>query len=379
MGRPQTSRTKIEEMAVSYYTNLFRSTVSVSRTPTPTQEGAPRIEEWEVERAIRQMKPRKAPRPDRISADFLKSASHTIIKQLTKRFNKYLDAQRIPDQWKKSNTVLLFKKGERDQMKNYRPIALLSQPYKLFTKIILNRLERQLDEYQPVERAGFRKGFCCMDHIHTIMQLIERTREYKQPLILCFIDYAKAFDSVEHNSVWNALHHAGVDPCYINLLEQCNTDTFTTIRMFQRELRVPIEKGVRQGDTISPKLFTTALNHAKLQLDWDDTGINIDGRKLSNLRFADDIVLISQKPRGAAADGGGVGRRQQSHWPYDEQEQDNGHAKRMGGCVTHHTRRHHVTFHRLLCVPRPSNFHGQQPACRDLEAQKMRVGRQSER
>ncbi|XGW15440.1 hypothetical protein V3C99_001145 [Haemonchus contortus] len=240
------------------------------------------------------MKPRKAPGPDRISADFLKSASHTIIKQLTKRFNKYLDAQRIPDQWKKSNTVPLFRKGERDQMKNYRPIALLSQPYKLFTKIILNRLERQLDEYQPVEQAGFRKGFCCMDHIHTITQLIERTREYKQPLLLCFIDYVKAFDSVEHNSVWNALHHAGVDPCYINLLEQCNTDTFTTIRMFQRELRVPIEKGVRQGDTISPKLFTTALNHAMLQLDWDDKGINIDGRKLSNLRFANDIVLISQ-------------------------------------------------------------------------------------
>ncbi|XGW11208.1 hypothetical protein V3C99_012589 [Haemonchus contortus] len=87
----------IEEIAVDYYTNLFRSTVSVSRIPTPTQEVAPRIEEWEVERTIRQMKPRKAPGPDRISADFLKSASHTIIKQLTKRFNKYLDAQRIPD------------------------------------------------------------------------------------------------------------------------------------------------------------------------------------------------------------------------------------------------------------------------------------------
>uniref|UniRef100_A0A7I4Y548 Reverse transcriptase domain-containing protein n=1 Tax=Haemonchus contortus TaxID=6289 RepID=A0A7I4Y548_HAECO len=266
-GRPQTSRTKIEEIAVSYYTNLFRPTVPVSRIPKPTQEVAPRIEEWEVERAIRQMKPRKASGPDRISADFLKSASHTIIKQLTKRFNKYLDDRRIPDQWKKSNTVLVFKKGERDQMKNYRPIALLSQPYKLFTEIILNRLEGQLDEYQPVEQAGFRNCFCCMDHIHTITQLIERTREYKQPLLLCFIDYANALDSVEHNSVWNALHHAGVDPCYINLLEQCNTDTFTTIRMFQRELRVPIAKGVRQGDTISLKLFTTALNHVMLQLD----------------------------------------------------------------------------------------------------------------
>ncbi|KAK6012782.1 hypothetical protein OSTOST_22041, partial [Ostertagia ostertagi] len=66
-------------------------------------------------------------------------------------------------------------------MKNYRPIALLSQLYKLFTKIILNRLERQLDDYQPVEQAGFRKGFCCMDHIHTVTQLIERAKEYKYP------------------------------------------------------------------------------------------------------------------------------------------------------------------------------------------------------
>uniref|UniRef100_A0A7I4YD98 Reverse transcriptase domain-containing protein n=1 Tax=Haemonchus contortus TaxID=6289 RepID=A0A7I4YD98_HAECO len=65
--------------------------------------------------------------------------------------------------------------------------------------------------------------------------------------------------------------------------------------MFQRELRVPIEKGVRQGDTISPKLFTTALNHAMLQQDWDGKGININGKKLFNLRFAGDIVLISQK------------------------------------------------------------------------------------
>uniref|UniRef100_A0A7I4YL34 Reverse transcriptase domain-containing protein n=1 Tax=Haemonchus contortus TaxID=6289 RepID=A0A7I4YL34_HAECO len=63
--------------------------------------------------------------------------------------------------------------------------------------------------------------------------------------------------------------------------------------MFQRELRVPIEKVVRQGDTISPKLYTTAPKHAMLQLGWDDKGINIDGKKLSSLRFADDIVLIS--------------------------------------------------------------------------------------
>ncbi|EYC27290.1 hypothetical protein Y032_0009g630 [Ancylostoma ceylanicum] len=141
-------------------------------------------------------------------------------------------------------TVLIFKKGDKEEIENYRPIALLSIPYKVFTKIILNRLEGTLDAYQPTEQAGFRKGFCCMDHIHTETQLIERCREYTMPLILTFVDYRKAFDSVETNAVLNALIHAGVDPAYVNILEQCNIGTTTTIQLFDKKLQIPIEKGV---------------------------------------------------------------------------------------------------------------------------------------
>ena len=82
-------------------------------------------------------------------------------KLLADHFTSYLEAGIIPDQWKSSKTVLIFKKGDKEDIENYRPIALLSIPYKLFTKIILNRLETTLDEYQPIEQAGFRKGFCC--------------------------------------------------------------------------------------------------------------------------------------------------------------------------------------------------------------------------
>ena len=292
-GRLQTSRTKIEKIIVYFYTNLYQSTTPVQRIPSPTNDPAPRIIESEVRHAIKQMKPKTASGPDNISGDILKTGSTTIINKLKDRFNRYLEEERIPDQWKTSRTVLLFKKGDRDNIKNYRPIALLSQPYKLFTKILLNRLERILDDFQPVEQAGFRKGFSCMDHIQSATQLIEKTREYKQPLLLCFVDYVKAFDSVELNAVWNALSRAGVDPKYINMLEQCNLDTSTNIKLFHKNLTVPIRKGVRQGDTISPKLFTAALHHAMMDLDWSDKGISIDGKRLSNLRFADDIVLIS--------------------------------------------------------------------------------------
>ncbi|KAK6767156.1 hypothetical protein RB195_026466 [Necator americanus] len=111
----------------------------------------------------------------------------------------------VPKQWKTSKTVLLYKKGDPHDIGNYRPICLLSVIYKLFTRVILNRIEKVLDEGQPCEQAGFRKGFSTIDHIHTVSKLIEVSREYKMPLCLTFIDLKKAFDSVETEAVVEAL------------------------------------------------------------------------------------------------------------------------------------------------------------------------------
>ncbi|KAE9415440.1 hypothetical protein Angca_006851, partial [Angiostrongylus cantonensis] len=98
--------------------------------------------------------------------------------------------------WRTSRTVILPTKGDRKDLRNYRPICLLNILYKLFTKIIFSRILRTLDEEQPVEQAGFRKGFCCMDHIQTVSRVIEFCWEYHLPLVLTFVDYEKAFDSV---------------------------------------------------------------------------------------------------------------------------------------------------------------------------------------
>nr|CDJ85442.1 RNA-directed DNA polymerase (reverse transcriptase) domain containing protein [Haemonchus contortus] len=111
-------------------------------------------------------------------------------------------------------------------------------------------MERTLDEYQPIEQTGFRKNFSCMDNIQAVTQLIERSREYRLPLALLFVDYKKAFDTVEINAVLNALAQAGVDPAYVHLLEQCISNTSTSIQLFERKLKIPVGKGVRQGDTM---------------------------------------------------------------------------------------------------------------------------------
>ncbi|KAE9420454.1 hypothetical protein Angca_007364, partial [Angiostrongylus cantonensis] len=116
---------------------------------------------------------------------------------LARLFTRYLSECKVPTQWKTSKTVLFFKKSELHDIGNYRPICLLSVVYKLFTRIILNKIDRTLDGGQPWEQAGFRKGFSTMGHIHTLARLIEVSREYKRPLCLTFIDLEKAFDSIE--------------------------------------------------------------------------------------------------------------------------------------------------------------------------------------
>ena len=84
--------------------------------------------------------------------------------------------------------VIIFEKGNRKDIKNYRPICLLSNMYKLFTKIITTRLEKKLDENQPREQTGSRSKYYTTDHIHAINQLKEKCREYNIPLCVVVVD-----------------------------------------------------------------------------------------------------------------------------------------------------------------------------------------------
>ncbi|WKY04256.1 hypothetical protein Q1695_005328 [Nippostrongylus brasiliensis] len=113
----------------------------------------------------------------------------------------------------------------------------------------------------------------------------------KLPTILSSLSISSASEKI--NAVLNAFVHAGVPSPYVQLLDECFSNTSITIQLFDRKLTIPIEKGVRQGDTISPKLFTAALQDAMKNLDWDAKGYPVDGKRISNLRFADDKVLIS--------------------------------------------------------------------------------------
>ncbi|MFH4984918.1 hypothetical protein AB6A40_011627, partial [Gnathostoma spinigerum] len=233
---------------------------------------------------------------DGISVEILKAGGITMYKAIAQRFSHYLRSSKIPSVWKESNTILLHKKGDTEDLKNYRPICLLGHLYKLFTRIIYNRLNRTLDEQQPKGQAGFRGEHSTMDHIFVLNQMIERAREL--PLCLVFVDFEKAFDNVEINAVLNGLKSQGVKVSYIKILVEANSGYTTDINVFCSPITIPIAKGVRQGDTISPKLFAACLESVFRKISWRG-GVNIDGEVLTHLRFAYDIVILANDTQTA--------------------------------------------------------------------------------
>ncbi|CAG9121819.1 unnamed protein product [Plutella xylostella] len=214
---------EIERFYGQLYTttqNPITSGAHDSRAPLTRHytEDIPDVSLDEISIALKQLKNNKAPGDDGITTELLKAGGRPILIALRRLFNSVILEGTSPEAWSRSVVTLFFKKGNKALLKNYRPIALLSHVYKLFSRVITNRLEQRLDDFQPPEQAGFRKGYSTIDHIHTLRQVIQKTEEYNLPLCLAFVDYEKAFDSIELWAMLQSLQRCHIDYRYIEVL-----------------------------------------------------------------------------------------------------------------------------------------------------------------
>ena len=196
--------------------------------------------------------------------------------------------------------MVLFKKGDKQDAENYRPISLLSILYKLFAKLVDKRIGPILDAAQSVDQAGFRSGFGCEDHLFTITHLVQTANEYQLPLWVAAVDFQKAFDSVEHASLWTNLRDMGVPAAYIRVLASLYILQSGEIITDKTSKKFAIRRGTKQGDPLSPKLFNAVLEGVlrKLKVEWSAKGYGVrvqpeTAARLTNLRFADDILSIA--------------------------------------------------------------------------------------
>ncbi|KIH64502.1 hypothetical protein ANCDUO_05187 [Ancylostoma duodenale] len=135
-------------------------------------------------------------------------------------------------------------------------VELLQACESMLYTALARRFLRYLAKYEPKEPAGFWRKFSTLDRIITSCRLIETAREYQEPLGLTFIDYEKAFDSVEPAKVWKALEKQGVEMRYTKVLSGCYLGCTTVFRPFLDDIEVGVEKGVHRGNPVPPNLFS---------------------------------------------------------------------------------------------------------------------------
>ena len=162
-GREIQDQDKILERIEEFYTELYDSDQTVTIRTDPRKVLS--VKTWEVETALKKLKNGKTIGNDQVNIETLKAGEGTIAKALAKLYTKCISERRIPTTWKNAKMVIIFKKGNQKDIKNYRPICLLSNIYKLITKILTAKLEKILDDNQPREQAGFRGGYSTTDHI----------------------------------------------------------------------------------------------------------------------------------------------------------------------------------------------------------------------
>jgi len=179
---------------------------------------------------------------------------------------------------------------------------LLSVPSKVLTRVILERLKEALDKRLRSEQAGFRRDRSCTDHIAAMRIIIEQSIEWQCPLYTTFVDFEKAFDSIDRDTIWRLMQHYGFPPKFIQIIKQLYEDSTCQI-IHNGKLTDPfkVKTGVRQGCMLSPTIFLIVIDWIMKRTTMNtSTGIQWTLTKhLEDLDFADDISLLSHKQQHA--------------------------------------------------------------------------------
>jgi hypothetical protein len=223
-------------------------------------------------------------------------------------FNIVLDTGIIPSDWTIGTIVPIYKKkGDINNPDNYRGITLLSCVGKLFTTLLNARLNDYLEQNKLLgeEQTGFRAGYSTLDHVFTLNCLIESAQNRGKRLYCGFVDYRKASDTVDRTAPWQKLLKLGIKGKVLTVIQNMYQKAKSCIRSRgQLSDTFPCKIGVRQGENLSPLLFSIFLNDladhigdtakgVRVELSQDKVDVYIE---LFVLLYADDTILISETP-----------------------------------------------------------------------------------
>ena len=228
------------------------------------------------------LKTGKAHGLDCIPAKILKASAEYIAPCLLRLFQQSIDAGEVPDDWRMASISAVFKKGDKSDPSNYRPVSLTSVCCKILEHIIYSNITDHLDENRSTVhyQHGFRSKHPCDKQLIGAMEDIYRSMDHGHQTDLLILYFSKAFDTVPHTRLCNKLYYYGIHESVIHWIRNWLKDRRQRVVVDGvASKEVVVESGVPQGTVLGPLLFLLYIN---------DMG---DGVR-SNIRlFADDCIL----------------------------------------------------------------------------------------
>ena len=256
----------------------------------------------ELTTVLKSIKPAKAFGPDNIPAIVWKDPIfHSLLLKLCDFC--LLDNQ-CPLPWRTSQIIPVPKKGDLSLASNYRGISLLPIAAKIYNRLILNRLLPFVEPLLRNNQNGFRAGRSTLSQILALRRIIEETKLCNLDAVFIFVDFSKAFDSVDRSLMLEILALYGIPEQLIKAIQVLYTNTTATIYTPDGETQpIDIKAGILQGDTLAPFLFILVVDYI-LRMSVDqipDKGLEVQPRRssryparhLTDADFADDLALIS--------------------------------------------------------------------------------------
>ena len=256
---------------------------------------------WEIDNALKQMAPLKVPGPDGMPPLFYQNFWELVRGDVSGSILNFLNSGSLPNPLNHTFVILIPKTKNRERVTEFRPISLCNVLYKIFSKVLANRLKKVLPYIISEHQSAFIKGRLITDNILVAYETLHYMKNHNsRKSSYMALNMSKAYDRVEWSFLKDGMVQMGFQEQWVALIMECVTSvTYSLLVNGEPCGNIKPSRGIRQGDSLSPYLFLLCLEGLhrmihKAASNGDIQGISIcrNGTKLTHLFFADDSLLF---------------------------------------------------------------------------------------